>query len=123
MPGVDCAPQARGQAIGEDLHGEVRAAPDADGGADEREPRQRVLADLLHPEEADRREIEPGRHPRHHVAEEDSQQHVDHRHQHEDGDRDMRQPGDGAEDETHRGERSRCVRSCQTPRTLVEPRA
>ena len=27
----------------------------------------------------------------------------------------MRQPGDGAEDETHRGERSRCVRSCQTP--------
>src|SRR5216117_1767802 len=61
--------------VGHEVNREVRPAPDSDRGADEGEPDERGLADLLHPEEIDARQVERGREPGPDVAQEDAQQH------------------------------------------------
>src|SRR3990172_12639688 len=47
-----------GEAIGDHLHREVDATPDPDRRADEGHPREAELADLLHPQKSNAREVE-----------------------------------------------------------------
>jgi len=88
---------ARRESVDQQVDCEVRAARDPDRGADEGHPAERVLADFLHPEEIDTRQVEARGQLRHHVTEEDARQHVDHRDEHEDGDDELGDPGDPAE--------------------------
>ena len=76
---------------------------------------ERVLADLLDPEEPHGRQVESCGHPGHDVAQEDAEEHVDHGDQHEHGDRDVGQPGEDAQDGAHRGEAIRSTPSLSNP--------
>src|SRR5439155_12447523 len=100
---ADAAAERGGKLVGDDVHGEMRAAADADGGADEGQPGQRVFADLFHPEEAHRRQVERRRDPGHHVAQEDADEHVDHGHDHQRRHHDVRRPADDAKEGGHDG--------------------
>ena len=78
------------------VQGEVRALAHADRRADQGEPGQHHLADLLDPGEADRIDVEPVRHLDHDVAQEDADQQVDDRGDQQEGDDDLRDVGDEA---------------------------
>src|SRR5262249_29400159 len=80
----------RRELVDDQVYREVDSPPHAQGGTDEREPGQRPLADLLDPEETDARQVERGRDPGHHVAQEDADEHIDDQKNHEQRDHDVR---------------------------------